>query len=195
MIYKRSGTQMDANSAFFPQNFLNGMRGRVSRLGRLGLGDDLADWGANPADTGPLYPTDLDFGGDAGIPSAQGFGDAPPIGATTPGGGVPALPSPTMQPGGGGFWNSLMDKAPTLLKDMALAAKTGDIQSKLLDVNIQRARQGLPPLDASAYSPSMNVGVAPATMKKLQQGGVMVGLGFAALAALLIGSRRSARRR
>lgn len=195
MIYKRSGTQMDQVSQFFPQNLLRGTRG-LRGLKRLGFGDDITDWGATPIDTGPDFPTDFDYGNlPAALPPAQDFGDVPPLGATTPGGTPPALPSPAIQSNsGGGFWGSLLDKAPTLVKDLALAAKTGDVQSKLLDINMQRARQGLPPIDAAAYSPSMNVGVAPATMAKLQQGGVMLGLGAAALLALFMGSRRSARR-
>lgn len=184
MIYNRSGTQMDQNSAFFPQNFLKGLR-------RLGFPDDITDWGASPIDTGPAFPTDMDFGNTPAMPPAPV--DIPSMGATTPTAIPPTLPSSSMTgDAGGGFWGSLIDKAPTVLKDLAIAAKTGDIQSKLLDVNMQRARQGLPPLDAGAYSASMNVGVAPATMKKIQQGGVMVGLGVAALAALLM-MRRSRR--
>lgn len=178
MIYNRSGTQMDSVSSFFPQNGLSRVRG----LKRLGLGDDLTDWGSNPADTGPSYPTDIDFGNTAGA-------SADPTYSMPASGPAPTtLPAPTSQ-GGDSFWSGLIDKAPALLKDMALAAKTGDIQSKLLDVNMQRARQGLPPIDAGAYSPSVNVGVAPATMKKIQLG---LGLGAAAIIAAVLARRKRA---
>jgi hypothetical protein len=45
-------------------------------------------------------------------------------------------------------------------------------QKQLLDVQIQRARQGLPPLDVSAYAPGVRVGLSEDTQRMLVIGGV-----------------------
>lgn len=55
-----------------------------------------------------------------------------------------------------------------------------DAQRRLLNVNIDRARQGLPPLDTSQYGVGVNVGLTGDTQKLVMWGAV----GFAALALL-----------
>lgn len=52
-------------------------------------------------------------------------------------------------------------------------------QKQLLDVQVDRARQGLPPLDASMYAPGVQVGLSSDTSKTLMM------LGGAALLLLL----------
>ena len=60
-----------------------------------------------------------------------------------------------------------------------------DTQRRILNIQIDRMRQGLPPLNASQYSPGVgvNVGLSPEIMK-------MVALGGAALLAVWFLSRR-----
>lgn len=60
-----------------------------------------------------------------------------------------------------------------------------DYQRRLLNVQLERARQGLPPLAASEYGVGINVGIDPATRNMLLIGGV-------ALVAVLLLARRRA---
>lgn len=57
-------------------------------------------------------------------------------------------------------------------------------QKELLDVQIERARAGLPPLDVSAYTPGVAVGLSQDTKQLLMYGGA------AALAIWVFTSRR-----
>jgi len=57
-------------------------------------------------------------------------------------------------------------------------------QKQLLDVQVERARNGQPPLDASMYAPGVQVGLSADTTKTLMM------LGGAALLALVFLSRR-----
>lgn len=57
-------------------------------------------------------------------------------------------------------------------------------QRQLLDVQVERARNGLPPLDASMYAPGVQVGLSSDTTKTV----LMLG-GAALLVMLLIASR------
>lgn len=57
-------------------------------------------------------------------------------------------------------------------------------QKQLLDVQVDRARSGLPPLDASMYAPGVQVGLSSDTTKTLLM------FGGAALAVLFLMSRR-----
>lgn len=52
-------------------------------------------------------------------------------------------------------------------------------QKQLLSVQVERARQGLPPLDVSQYAPGVNVGLDEKTQKLLIYGGVAALLLFA----------------
>lgn len=60
-----------------------------------------------------------------------------------------------------------------------------DYQRRLLNVQLDRARQGLPPLAASEYGVGVSVGIDPATRNMLLIGGV-------ALVAFLLLARRRA---
>lgn len=57
-------------------------------------------------------------------------------------------------------------------------------QKQLLDVQVDRARSGLPPLDASMYAPGVQVGLSSDTSRTLML------LGGAVLAVLFLMSRR-----
>jgi hypothetical protein len=66
-----------------------------------------------------------------------------------------------------------------------IAAITGVYQAKqLMDINAQRAVQGLPPVDASALAPTVNVGLPPAQMQQIMM------LGGAALLIFFLMSRK-----
>jgi len=47
-------------------------------------------------------------------------------------------------------------------------------QKKLLEVQMQRASQGMPPLDVSAYAPGVRVGLTDDTTKLLVIGGAVL---------------------
>lgn len=56
--------------------------------------------------------------------------------------------------------------ADTLQRILPIIAATYQ-QKQLLDVQVQRARDGQPPLDASMYAPGVKVGLSPETMQAL----------------------------
>lgn len=66
-------------------------------------------------------------------------------------------------------WESTLDSITRAISTLAMA----DAQRKLLNVQIQRASQGLPPLNSAQYGigASVNVGVAPETQRMLLIGG------------------------
>jgi hypothetical protein len=76
----------------------------------------------------------------------------------------------------GESWISAISRAMTTV---AMA----DYQRRLLNAQLDRARQGLPPLNASEYAPAINVGLSPQTRHLLIYGGI-------ALVAVLLLRRR-----
>lgn len=55
-------------------------------------------------------------------------------------------------------------------------------QQKLINANLQRAQQGLPPLDISSVTPGVTVGLSPQTQKLLMYaGGAAIALAVAFL--------------
>lgn len=65
---------------------------------------------------------------------------------------------------------------------VAQSAVLAESQRRLLNVQIERAKQGMQPLDASQYGLGVNVGLSPQTLK-------MVGIGAAALVVVLLLAR------
>lgn len=61
-------------------------------------------------------------------------------------------------------------------------------QRELLQVQVERARNGLPPLNASQYGMGVNVGVSPDTQKLIMWGGAAL---LAALVFVSVNRRRS----
>jgi len=51
-------------------------------------------------------------------------------------------------------------------------------QRQLLQIQLTRAQQGLPPLDASAYGMGVNVGLSPQTLNALMLGGIALAVVF-----------------
>jgi len=66
---------------------------------------------------------------------------------------------------------SITSDFATSLTDVAKAYASYSSTQKLLDLNIQRAAQGLPPLDSSQVGMGINVGVSPAVQQMLIWGG------------------------
>jgi hypothetical protein len=76
----------------------------------------------------------------------------------------------------GESWISAISRAMTTV---AMA----DYQRQILKAQLDRARQGLPPLQPSEYAPAINVGLSPQTRNLLIYGGI-------ALVAVLLLRRR-----
>jgi hypothetical protein len=76
----------------------------------------------------------------------------------------------------GESWISAISRAMTTV---AMA----DYQRRILNAQLERARQGLPPLQSSEYAPAINVGLSPQTRNLLIYGGI-------ALVAVLLLRRR-----
>lgn len=76
----------------------------------------------------------------------------------------------------GESWISAISRAMTTV---AMA----DYQRRILNAQLERARQGLPPLQPSEYAPAINVGLSPQTRTLLIYGGI-------ALVAVLLLRRR-----
>ena len=87
-----------------------------------------------------------------------------------------ATESPTPEPA---WWEKLMTGAGKL------AETYGSVQTTraIYRINKERTAQGLPPVDASALSPQLNVGVAPGTIKQLSTP-LMIGAGLILLMIL-----------
>lgn len=163
-LKNRSGTIMDNASAFFPQSFLGGPR----RRGRLnGAGSWPFDGAAAfDVDTSDRFPMDLAFTG--GLGRMRGLGDVPapfstPMDLANDFGTDPAnaypmdaayggAPSDTVVQTNSGFsLASFIDKLPALAKDLITTSNANDYAAKLAAINLQRASQGLPPVDPQRY--------------------------------------------
>ncbi len=68
----------------------------------------------------------------------------------------------------------------TQLINLAEGALTVDQQQKLNNLNIQRAAQGLPAIDASQYASGVQVGLASSTQNTL-----LIGVGILAAAIII----------
>ncbi len=54
------------------------------------------------------------------------------------------------------------------------AVQMADSQRQLINLQLQRAREGKPPLDASAYTPGVSIGLSPPLQKGLMWGGAIL---------------------
>lgn len=61
------------------------------------------------------------------------------------------------------WWEKLLDGSTKLVSSVGTVQTARDIYR----INKDRAAQGLPPIDASALSPQVNVGLAPGTIKQV----------------------------
>jgi hypothetical protein len=69
---------------------------------------------------------------------------------------------------------SILDTFTRLLPQLAATYQ----QKQLLDVQVERARQGLPPLNTNQYAAGLNVGVSQDTQKMLMYGAIGLGALF-----------------
>lgn len=76
-----------------------------------------------------------------------------------------------------------MDSLARLLPILATTYQ----QKQLLEVQMQRARQGQPPLDVSMYAPSVRVGLSEDTKNMLLIGGAVVA---AIVVAMMLNKRK-----
>lgn len=86
-----------------------------------------------------------------------------------------------------------LDQFLKLVSDAIPVIIQGKQQSDLMKVNLQRAQQGLAPLNAANYTPGFNFGLTGDT-QKLVIGVVGVGFAVWGLSAMMGGNRRRARR-
>lgn len=101
-----------------------------------------------------------------------------------PGDIVTGLPS--SMPSGGVDWNKVLQTG----KDFVIGLTQADMQRRVFDMNVERARRGLAPISASSVSPSVgvSVGMQPDTKRLL----VLAGGGL--VAAYLVGQMLKRRR-
>lgn len=93
--------------------------------------------------------------------------------------GISDIVSTEQQPGESWF--------DTLARAIPLLAATVQ-QKQLLDVQVQRAKAGLPPLNVSQYAAGAQVGLSPDTKQFLMIGGIALAAVF--LLPQLLGARR-----
>ena len=117
------------------------------------------------------YPAPMPVSG-YGTVSTEDRGFVPAIETVAP--GITEIANQIAVEGEG--WISAISRAMTTV---AMA----DYQRRILNAQLERARQGLPPLQPSEYAPAINVGLSPQTRNLLIYGGL-------ALVAVLLLRRR-----
>ena len=85
---------------------------------------------------------------------------------------------------------SWLDTISNTLKSIIPAASAAYIAKQTIDVNIQRAKAGLPPIDSGALAPQVNVSLPPAQVAQLTSAGKYALYGVGALGILFILSKR-----
>lgn len=93
-----------------------------------------------------------------------------------------------------GFFDKLLGTIQTLAPELIKARA----QKELLDVQLDRARQGLPPLDTTQYAPAVQVSMDPETIYRTASAAspMLWGVPLALLAGfLLLGSKKGRGRR
>lgn len=145
-------------------------RARLTRLRGLGDASDFLDWGSGNSESiyGPvsLPPTgsvDISLWGTNELPGAQ----------------------TTQVPASGGGTTSVQSSVLSDITNLLRLGQQAVAQQRILDLNIARARQGLPMIDPRYFSPSaaVNFGLTPDATKMLLIGG-------GALLVILMLSRR-----
>lgn len=85
---------------------------------------------------------------------------------------------------------SWLDTISNTLKSIIPAASAAYIAKQTIDVNIARAKAGLPPIDSGALAPQVNVSLPPAQMAQLTSAGKYALYGVGALGLLFLLSKR-----
>ncbi len=120
---------------------------------------------AHVVDSGALSPANKGQSGLAGIMDYDQYGDYTP---TTQDAGTTNAASAPMTDWGNAILSTIKSTVPAFLQ-----VKT---QNDLMNINIKRAEQGLPPIDSSSLAPTVNVGVSPGVtqMGYIAIGGLML---------------------
>lgn len=137
------------------------------------MNEDLSE----PIGTYPGYGTSI--GGTYPVPTT-GYGTA----TTEDRGFIPAIENAA--PGITEIANRIAVEGESWINAISRAMTTvamADYQRRVINAQLERARQGLPPLQPSEYAPAINVGLSPQTRNLLIYGGL-------ALAAVLLLRRR-----
>lgn len=83
---------------------------------------------------------------------------------------------------------SILDKIVSFGEKVIPGILSMQQQREINDINMERARKGLPPINAQAYlaqsAPQVRFGVTPDTQNALVKGAIVVGIGFAAFAVI-----------
>ena len=96
-------------------------------------------------------------------------------------------PTDTITPAATTSW---LDTISNTLKSIIPAASAAYIAKQTIDVNISRAKAGLPPIDSSSLAPQVNVSLPPAQVAQLTSAGKYALYGVGALGLLFILSKR-----
>ena len=97
---------------------------------------------------------------------------------------VPAIEA--VAPGITDVANRIAVEGESIISAISRAMSTvamADYQRRILNAQLERARQGLPPMQPSEYAPAINVGLSPQTRNLLIYGGL-------ALVAVMLLRRR-----
>lgn len=103
----------------------------------------------------------------------SGLGDTAPTDTTTP-----------------AATTSWLDTISNTIKSIIPAASAAYIAKQTIDVNIERAKAGLPPIDSGSLAPQVNVSLPPAQMAQLTSAGKYALYGVGALGILFLLSKR-----
>lgn len=84
-----------------------------------------------------------------------------------------------VSPTGSGFdWASMAREAGGVLTDLYKTASAANAQQKILDLNAERAKRGLPPISAESISPQVNVGMSPQTRQLVMYAALGLGAAY-----------------
>ncbi len=103
----------------------------------------------------------------------SGLGDTAPTDTTTP-----------------AATTSWLDTISNAIKSVIPAASAAYVAKQTIDVNVERAKAGLPPIDSGALAPQVNVSLPPAQMAQITSAGKYALYGVGVLGLLFIMSKR-----
>jgi len=85
---------------------------------------------------------------------------------------------------------SWLDTISNTIKSIIPAASAAYIAKQTIDVNIERAKAGLPPIDSGSLAPQVNVSLPPAQISQITNAGKYALYGVGALGLLFLLSKR-----
>lgn len=94
----------------------------------------------------------------------------------------------------GDLGDDLFSKITDTIQKVVPSLAQAKAQKKVIDLQLSRAKQGLPPLDAAQYSPGVQVQVQPPAMSDTTKAALWVGGGIltAAVVKSLMGGKKAA---